>query len=181
MNTLLQTLRDEHQVILKMFNEKQNILDIITYLETVHHPREEQELFPLVAAHPMLSQGGPLCTYFRGLELDLAPFDSVKNYLKRLYAQGFPRSSLYASFDWLTPGNPLNIPMGEHDLGHEIGEALKYLSLPGHSEQYPGAFPKLSEEYEALLRAHIDKEDRCLFIMCEKLLGASPTPPRQSI
>lgn len=170
MNPLIATLRAEHQHILKMFSDKEDIFKIIAYLENVHHPREEQELFPLVADHPLLSQGGPLCTYFRGMELDLAPFDSVKNYLKGLYLNGFPAPTPYASFDWLTHGNPLNIPMNEHYLGHEISDALKFLSSSQNKERYPGSFERLSEEYEALLKAHIDKEDRCLFIMCEKLL-----------
>ncbi|WP_347358692.1 hypothetical protein [Bdellovibrio sp.] len=170
MKDLLKKLREEHQQILKMFDEKVSILDIIHFVEEVHHPLEEQELFPAVSQNPLLCQGGPLCTYFRGLELDLNPQQASREYLCRLYTKGFPRPRPYASFDWLTPQNPLSLPMDEHVLGHEIAEALKLLSFPKYQTDFPDAFERLSRDYEKLLRQHIAKEDQCLFILCERIL-----------
>lgn len=153
-----------------MLDESQNILDVIAFVEEVHHPLEEQSLFPHIAASPLLTQGGPLCTYFRGLALDLNPQQAIRDRLRDLYQQGLPQAKAYGTFLWLTPQNPISLPMDEHELGHEIAEALKYLSLPESQSLFPGAFARLSRDYEVLLRAHIDKEDRCLFVLCERIL-----------
>lgn len=171
MNALLEKLRQEHQVILKMFEDQTPILDIIHFVEKVHHPLEEQELFPAVANHPLLREGGPLCTYFRGMELDLNPQQGPRQTLQALYRAGFPEACAYASFEWLNPQNPLSIPMDEHELGHEIAEALKILANSDMQKIYPGYFEALKAAYESLLRRHIAKEDGCLFVLCEKLLG----------
>lgn len=171
MNALLEKLHQEHQIILKMFDEQVSILEIIHFVERVHHPLEEQELFPAVAAHPLLREGGPLCTFFRGMELDLNPQEGPRQHLQKLYKEGFPKASAYASFDWLNPQNPLSLPMDEHELGHEIAEALKILVNPDMQKIYPGYFEALKADYESLLRRHIAKEDGCLFVLCEKLLS----------
>lgn len=170
MNDLLRKLREEHQLILKMFEDGTSILEIIHFVEKVHHPLEEIELFPKVANHPLLSQGGPLCTFFRGMELDLQPQQTPRRHLKELYDQGFPRPTPYATFDWLTNQNPLSLPMDEHELGHQLAEALKILVSPEEQKKYPGYFEWLRKDYEDLLRNHIAKEDGCLFVLCEKLL-----------
>ncbi|BEV68989.1 hypothetical protein Bb109J_c2409 [Bdellovibrio bacteriovorus] len=171
MNDLLRKLREEHQTILKMFEQKAPILEILHFVEAVHHPLEEQELFPKIAAHPLLSQGGPLCTYFRGMELDLAPQSEPRRRLKLLHEQGLPQASAYPSFEWLNAQNPLSLPMDEHELGHHLAEAIKILLKPEMREKYPGALEALKSDYEQLLRRHIAKEDGCLFVLCEKLLA----------
>lgn len=172
MKDLLEKLRKEHQQILKMLDAKVNILEIIQFVEEVHHPLEEQDLFPRISQNPLLSQGGPLCTYFRGLELDLNPNQDSHNYLRHLYTQGLPKPPLYKTFSWLNPQNPLSLPMDEHALGHEIAEALKHLVLPNYSTSFPNAFYKLSQYYENLLRLHIAKEDQCLFVLCERIISS---------
>nr|BFD60165.1 hypothetical protein CKG001_22720 [Bdellovibrio sp. CKG001] len=169
MKDLLKKLREEHQQILKMFDDKVDILEIVQFVEEVHHPLEEQSLFPAVADNTLLCKGGPLCTYFRGMELDLNPQKGPRDYLCGLYMRGFPRPRAYASFPWLTPQNPLSLPMDEHVLGHEIAEALKLLSYPKYQAEFPQAFDRLSRDYEKLLRQHIAKEDQCLFILCESI------------
>jgi hemerythrin-like domain-containing protein len=168
---LLEKLRQEHQQILTMLDEKVSILEIIKFVEEVHHPREEQDLFPTISQNPLLSQGGPLCTYFRGLELDLNPNQDCHNYLLHLYDQGLPKPPPYKTFSWLNPQNPLSLPMDEHALGHEIAEALKHLTLPNCGPEFPDAFCKLSQYYEKLLRLHIAKEDQCLFVLCERFIS----------
>ncbi|WP_374033514.1 hypothetical protein ACES2I_12205 [Bdellovibrio bacteriovorus] len=171
MNALLEKLRHEHQIILRMFEEQVSILEIIHFVEKVHHPLEEQDLFPAVAGHALLREGGPLCTFFRGMELDLNPQEGPRQHLQKLYEKGFPKASAYPRFDWLNSQNPLSLPMEEHELGHEIAEALKILVNPDMQKIYPGDFEVLKTDYENLLRRHIAKEDGCLFVLCEKLLS----------
>ncbi|KHD89477.1 MAG: hypothetical protein OM95_03730 [Bdellovibrio sp. ArHS] len=154
-----------------MISEGADIFDILHLVEDVHHPLEEEALFPLVAAHPLLKEGGPLCTFFRGMELDINPKASTVSMLKRAYSKGLPAPKSYPEFSWLTESNPLSMPMGEHALSAEIAQALHFMKDRKDDPLYQEFFAPLKEEYIRLLKLHIDKEDGCLFILCEKLLG----------
>ncbi|MDG0816903.1 hypothetical protein [Bdellovibrio svalbardensis] len=157
-------------MILQMIDANEDIFKIIHFVENVHHPREEQQLFPLVAQSPLLRQGGPLCTYFKGIELDLNPLSAARKHLADLYQQGCPHPEDYPDFQWLNSQSPLSMPMNEHQLGHELAAALNFLSSNQESSLYKIFFSKISEEYKKLLKAHIDKEDHCLFVICERIL-----------
>lgn len=153
-----------------MLNSDHDILDIIRLVEKVHHPLEEQELFPAIAAHPLLRQGGPLCTYFRGIELELSPRDRMQEHLEEAYREGLPQATPYAEFSWLNPQNPLSMPMDEHVTGHNLAEAISFLAKSPDDPLYKKFYAVLCQDYKKLLRAHIDKEDNCLFVMCERIL-----------
>lgn len=170
MTALIKDLRQQHKDILDMIARNDDILSIIDFVEKIHHPLEEKELFPAVAAHPLLKEGGPLCTFFRGIELELGPKEAPLQHLEDLYDKGFPRPSEYPRYDWLNAQNPLSIPMDEHVISHALGEALHGLAENKNSALYAEFFKKLSDDYIGLLKLHINKEDNCLFIMCEKML-----------
>lgn len=168
---ILEELRQQHQTLLNMISEDKDIFDIIKLVEEIHHPLEEQALFPLIADHPLLQEGGPLCTFFRGMELDLNPKSVAEELLKRAYAQGLPRPHAYPQFTWLNEHNPLSMPMEEHVLSDELAQALLFLKDQPDEKLYQDFFVSLKNEYIRLLKLHIAKEDGCLFVLCEKLLS----------
>lgn len=169
MKELLKTLREEHRWLLERLEDPGNIPEIIDFLKKVHHPKEEQLLFPLMAGQPRLNEGGPRCGYFMGLRLEMAPQIEVR---KRL--EEFQRSiGLSVNFQpppaWLTPQCPLSIPMEEHELCHNLANALRWLYNHDLSAEQIQIKDRLTFDFQKLLRAHIDKEDTCLFVLCESL------------
>lgn len=172
MNPIIQELKNEHQILLAMIDE-QKILPMIDFVEDIHHPKEEELLFPLMAQHPLLRQGGPRCMYFRGLELEMRVHAPAQNLLKEYYALGGPRPSEYKNFEWLSENNPLSIPMYEHVLGHELASAIRHLLKGSLNFTVPAQLlNELYNEYCRLLKLHIEKEDTCLFLIAENILGS---------
>lgn len=166
---VLNELREEHRTILSLI-QKNDILAVIKYVEEVHHPKEEKILFPKLAGHPLLNQGGPRCMYFRGLELDLQIYEGSRKLLKSFYQNKGPRPGDYTDFAWLKDNSPLNIPMEEHRLGHELACAIQFLYTHPSSNLYKDFLAPLEREYVRLLKLHIEKEDTCLFILAERIL-----------
>ncbi|MFM6930217.1 MAG: hypothetical protein ACKOX6_17230 [Bdellovibrio sp.] len=173
MNKIIQNLRSQHQQLLTMLDDGTDLLSIIQFVENEHHSIEEQELFPLIASHPLLKEGGPLCTFFWGMEMDLKPKSGAEDILKNLYTNGFVGQKDTRSFPWLPEHTPLQIPMGEHFLNHELSYAICELSKNPDTPVAQKFLEPLKTEYIKLLRGHIDKEDNCLFILCEKILNAT--------
>lgn len=171
MTDLLKQLREEHALILKMLDNEEDILTIVDFVENIHHPKEEELLFPLIAQEAWINQGGPLCTYYRGLQLEFDPLEPVRRSLKLFYQQSGVSALPIENFPWLTDQNPLSIPMKEHHIGTELSEALRFLANKKNSNLYSEFFEILSQLYVQMLRAHIDKEDNCLFAMCEARAG----------
>lgn len=171
MKDLIKKLREEHAHILQMIESQQDILKIIEFVEGSHHPLEEIHLFPKMASHPLLREGGPLCTYFRSIDLDINPKAPMFTRLEKFYEQGGPKPSPYQEFSWLSEQNPLSIPMDEHKLGHELAQAIQFLSDQKDSALGMAFYSRFCEDYLELLHRHIDKEDNCLFVMCERMSG----------
>lgn len=169
MSEILQELREEHQKLLRMLEEG-DILEVIEFVEGVHHPKEEQLLFPLMAPHPLLKQGGPRCMYFKGLAIELQIYRNAQKALKDYHEQGGPKAPEYQDFDWLLDGNPLNVPMYEHHLGHELAHGIRWLSTQKDSPLHDPFYSVFCDEYVKLLRLHIEKEDSCLFVIAENML-----------
>lgn len=170
MVNLLDELREEHQKILGMLEEKRDIREIIEFVEKVHHPKEEIQLFPHIATHPLVSEGGPRCTFFKGMEIDMDLLGPARRRLKDYYAAGGPKPPSYREFSWWNPQNPIDVPMGEHALGHALAHALLFLLEEGNQSLRAVHFDGFRRDYEDLMRLHINKEDTCLFVMCERLL-----------
>ncbi|MFS4457895.1 hypothetical protein [Bdellovibrio sp. HCB2-146] len=150
-----------------MLDKGEDILKVIDFVETIHHPKEEQLLFPVIAKQVWLSQGGPLCTYYRGLQLEFDPLAPVRRYLRLFYEQSGISAPSIGEYSWLSEQSPLSIPMEEHFIGHELSVALRFLSNKKNSALYAEFFEIFRKLYSDLLRVHISKEDNCLFVMCE--------------
>lgn len=136
----IQTLRDEHEVILAMLGryeravaapigveELAEFVDFFRdYADACHHAREEKLLFPALTKAGLPSQGGPI-----GCMLE------------------------------------------EHDEGRlllaEMTAALALLK--GRVGTAAERLQQAALRYTELLRAHIDKENRVLFVIATELLG----------
>lgn len=166
MKELLLELREQHQWILKLLAQPEQVRDLIHFVEKIHHPLEEEFLFPQIQDQAFLAKGGPRCTYFRGLILELNIYDSLRRPLQKLQNEVNFQPRPYPSLAGLTPQSPLSMPFQEHVLGSEIAQALLY--VVEREELKTLFFQDLYESYSRLLKMHIDKEDNCLFVMCER-------------
>ncbi|HXI02820.1 MAG TPA: hemerythrin domain-containing protein [Candidatus Saccharimonadales bacterium] len=140
-----QTLRHEHEAILKMLDaaeevsrrlrERQavepDVLDGLLeffreFADRCHHGKEEEALFPL------------------------------------LEERGVPRT-----------GGPIGVMLQEHDQGRAlIAEMVEAASAYRRSEADAGArWAGAAAGYAQLLRGHIEKENNILFVMAERLLS----------
>lgn len=173
--TITRHLRDEHQSILKGLSGLGVFADRLAHREKIHfgdlrvlvfaigsfilnchHAKEEQILFPLLAANPKLREGGPRCTYFMGL---------------RIFEQA-PSPQLPTGFE----GTPLVIPVSEHRQGHDI--LLNIRRALDSAEGNPSDLKNLDvlssflQYYIRHLRLHVEKEETCLLMMAEQLLSS---------
>jgi len=174
MKNVLAKLREEHQFILRLLDEPDRILELIKFVEEIHHPLEEEKLFPIIAQTHWLRQGGPQCSLHMGLRLDRDPLGRMRAHLNSFHKEASQQTDWHhhptVNPEWLTPQNPLSIPMEEHAVSHDLAESLKYLMKNPQTELFRGFFKILHEDFSALLKMHIDKEDHCLFVMCEQRL-----------
>lgn len=170
MKELVNTLKKQHQMILGMLDHPELARDLIHFVENEHHPLEELELFPFLQKQSCLSQGGPRCGLYMGLRLELNPLTTMQEHLKKLYAKTSFRPKDYPVPDWLTAQSPLSIPFEEHVIGADLAQSLLFLLEPENTSLHKEFFAQLYGDYCHLLRLHIDKEDNCLFILCERVL-----------
>lgn len=176
MKELLKELTEEHQKILdeiKFFEnskepDKNRLQALFHFVESEHHEKEERHLFPWIAQQTWLNCGGPLCGFFMGVRLELNPLSRMRQHLEAFYQKHGRLSSDERKFPWLTQQSPLSIPMEEHELGHQLSQALTYLMKSSVDLTEDAFFQVLLQDYFALLRMHIDKEDHCLFVQCKK-------------
>lgn len=125
-----------------------------------HHGREEKYLFPFVASHVKVSEGGPACTKFMGLRIMSSMNKDIFDLEAELGHRGYPAASEIQPY--LQQQNPITIPMSEH----EAETILVRLMERGDVAKIAWAL----ERYYDLLREHSQKEDECLFIMARRIL-----------
>ena len=170
MKEIIRLLRDQHQEILKLINHKERILELIRFVEEEHHPLEENELFPFIFQQQFAQQGGPRCTYFMGLRLQMNPLDQIKMKLNEFYRLSGFRPTPYPMPAWLIHQTPLSIPMEEHVLGAELAQSIEFILSAKEFRWRQEFLQAFYDGYARLLQLHIDKEDNCLFVMCEQKL-----------
>lgn len=170
MKKLLIQLREQHQKILNMLEDKSRVEELVHFVEKVHHPLEEDELFPEINKKNFAPQGGPRCTFFMGMRILMNPMERMKQNLDYFYRKANFQPTPYNLPEWLTPQNPLSVPFEEHVVGAAIAEGLLFLNARKGSDLYNEFFDLFYSDYSSLIKSHIDKEDNCLFIMCEQAL-----------
>lgn len=163
-------LRQQHQDILKMLDRPELAAELIHFVESVHHPLEEKELFPFLDKQKCLVAGGPKCSYFMGIRLELDPLGAMKKNLQKFFANTSFRPEPYPTLPWLTPQSPLSLPFEEHAVGADLAQSLLFLLKPENEELHTQFFAIIFKDYCRLLKMHVDKEDNCLFIIYEQAM-----------
>jgi hemerythrin-like domain-containing protein len=128
----------------------------ISYFEIVadriHHSKEEEVLVPALTGKGYPLKGGPLCTYFRSLEIIRIPMrDEVRE-----------TSSALGETPPESPDAPIPI-LEEHQLGRNLVRLMKKAASPAE-------FARRAERFLEMLDEHIHKEDHCLFPMTDDTL-----------
>lgn len=186
MKPLTQHLHEEHTLImvglrllegfrLKLMNDESIAVDdcrmvvfaMQTLVESCHHRKEEELLFPAIMNSPRMNEGGPRCTHFMTVRM-------MDNTASRLI-ETLPKSEVekYRSEQLEVPQHhPLSIPLEEHMAGH-----LALLRVRMDLDSYALDSRNRSSlmmsiwEYTHLLRIHIEKEDTCLFVLADQILS----------
>lgn len=153
-----------------MLDQPEQVRELIHYVEVIHHPLEEEQLFPFLEQQECLHQGGPRCSYFMGLRLDCDPLKLIREHLDDFFLATKFSAKTYPLPSWLKPQSPLSIPIEEHVVGAELAQSLLYILDNPEMSLKDKYFSKLYYDYCRLLKMHIDKEDNCLFIMCRRAL-----------
>lgn len=134
-----------------------------------HHRREERFLFPLIASHPKLSEGGPGCTKFMGLRLMSGMNKDIFEKEQELGLQIYKAAQELSPY--LQPQNPITIPVEEHAAETVLIRWMdRELEISRTSQLSCDKMAWALERYYDLLREHSQKEDECLFIMAQRIL-----------
>jgi hemerythrin-like domain-containing protein len=147
MPTATEVLMKEHQAILKMVEAS----------ETVAKRLKEGEKVPadiLAAFQEFFKIFADQCHH--GKEEDI--------FFPLLEARGMPKR-----------GGPLGVMLNEHEVGRAlVREMHQAAEAYATGAEGSGAhWAQAAEQYAALLRSHIDKEDNVLFPMAERLLSGN--------
>lgn len=174
---ILKQLELEHQNIRNSMLDIQNqiknfpnlditikIQELISYIHE-HHHLEEESLFPLIADKLWLNQGGPRCGFFMGQIIDLKIHERFTSTLKK-----HNHSAIRTHRTWVSPHNPLWVPLDEHDMGVAFTKAIaQQLDASGIPQNNP-VLIELIQGYFDLIDIHSRKEDECLFVLIKKKL-----------
>lgn len=171
------TLRQQHQEILKMLDRPELAAELIHFVESVHHPLEEKDLFPFLDKQKCLSAGGPKCSFFMGLRLEMDPLGGMKRNLEKFFAKTVFRPQPYPTLPWMTEQSPLSVPFEEHAVGADLAQCLLFLLKPENKELHAEFFSGIYNDYCRLLKMHVDKEDHCLFIIYEQAVRTTGSGP----
>jgi hypothetical protein len=102
-----------------------------------------------------------------GIRLEQDPLGKIEKHLSDFAQSSGWDAKPTEDPAWLTQQSPLSVPMEEHAVSHRLADALRELRKDRDSVLYLEYFPLLYNDFVRLLKMHIDKEDHCLFVMCE--------------
>jgi hemerythrin-like domain-containing protein len=119
---------------------------VISYFEIVadriHHAKEEDLLVPALTGKGFPLKGGPLCTYFRSLEIIRTAVRDEVCETSRALGEPPPEP----------PDAPIPV-LEEHQLGRNLVRLMKRAASPDEFARRAGRFLEMMDE-------HIDKDDR---------------------
>ncbi len=177
---IIQHLVDEHNDVARLIWNLDQLLErspaswdsaflellmkfIPTFVEHLHHGKEEDILFPLLANHPALNQGGPQCTFFMGIKLNRDPVNPIFDVMGKPPLH-HPKPAID---EILKNQSPLRIPIEEHQAG---AAAIHFLKSRLQQNLVDETFARMLQNYRQLLQSHMDKENKCLFILATEAL-----------
>lgn len=152
------------------------------FLEDFHHRKEEELLFPMIAADRRVHAGGPECVLHFDAQMRSPPLEAARRACESVRAKIDEPSWPPALQRFRDERSPLLIPVEDHEAGRILlrgaGDVLS-------RDAWADAL-RLLESYRSLQVRHFRKEDGCLFRMALQLLdrdrwaaieeGAVPEP-----
>jgi hemerythrin-like domain-containing protein len=181
MRTATEHLIQEHEKILSMLKILERICSLLKenaqppsdhleellrffeiFADRIHHGKEEEILLPALLEKGFPLPGGPLCTYFKGLQM-MGP--SLQGQIHEVEAllnrEGKSTQEKLNSPRILAEGT---IPvLEEHRLARLLVRGMR-------QELGQPRFADFATRFIRLLYEHIDKENRCLFPMADECL-----------
>ncbi len=126
------------------------------FSDQIHHAKEEDILLPALIQSGFPWKGGPMCSHFKQIQMQmLRDGESMQEQVAALNRE----FGLNILFDADPFSDRRSLPvLDEHVLGRALVRVLR-LQLGKTS------FISFAHRFIALLDAHIDKENRCLFPM----------------
>lgn len=191
LGSLIDELKEEHKVIRRMLavlvsisgksdqepvpvGDLETIMGCLAFAVRVrHHDKEEEVLFPALARHGRLREGGPRCTFFFKYKMDGAYINDIMEVVAQRKETLKPPSHNENVLSFFKENSPLTIPLEEHDVGFYTVQLInqeiqKYKENPQSSTQ----LSRFVNLYAGLMDLHIRKEDECLFVMASEQLSA---------
>jgi hemerythrin-like domain-containing protein len=137
--------------------------------------RDEHRVIEQVLA--CLERMAEYCAYGAPLDVKSAAqaLDFFRNFADRCH-HGKEEGGLFPLLErrgFAREGGPTAVMRWEHDEGRRLLEGMTAAVAAPEGSSATGRFTVLARDYAALLRAHIRKEDACLFPMADLTLSAA--------
>lgn len=133
-----------------------------------HHEKEEKILFKIIERENILDSGGPNCiSYYFPRTMDNFLWEDGYHALKKRISVSNLQESHEKSGGGVIGfgGNGmLMIPREDHQLGHAILGMIR-------QEKCIEVKADLWGRFRTFLREHIEREDNCLFLLCDSRLS----------
>ncbi len=150
----------------------QNALTFISsYVDSVHHGKEELGLFPDVYELGLMMDGGPKCSLFFDVFLDYRFSDKLEKEAKEIggIAPYVVKNELKGIVE---DRHPLAIPLKDHEASYYAISILKVeIEKRKNNKEYNSMrIFRTGNMYTEMLHYHIRKEDECLFVRLQQVL-----------
>jgi hypothetical protein len=144
--------------------------ELVTYLRTLEETedlREEQFLFPIIAAKAEISSGGPLCMFYFGQATQ--PLERVAKLIGRSLNQT-PDSVAPHLREFFKENSHVCIPVSEHIACAALCNQMESILKQDCSTLALTELENLAAVYRDIRKQNFEKEDNCLLPMTMSLL-----------
>lgn len=169
LHPFLQSFVDEHVLIQKELSVRFEAEDWRGFFESArallppHELREEKFLFPALATKVEVRTGGPMCTLFFDKHIKNPPLARAAAACGQKQFQPSPANVALHLRKFFEENLPVCVPLQDHFALEQILRA----SLTAE----PPSLPFLAATFFSMLKLHIEKEDRCLLVMCSQIVS----------
>lgn len=167
---LFKAIRADHQQVSAVLDSlaltestalKEKVDWLWNFNELTHHYKEETLLFSVVAAHPTINEGGPLCTLYFGNHLMDPPLQRCQK-----ITQQTPTIEEHQKI-YFRQKSPIIIPISEHRAGKEVLHFIR----SSWNQLEPEKIRQLLATYQEIQTQHFNKEESCFFHICLRALN----------
>ncbi|MGE3533668.1 MAG: hypothetical protein AB7H48_02435 [Parachlamydiales bacterium] len=140
------------------------------FYEDFHEAKEENVLFPHLAADPSIYAGGPECVYHFDLQMQSPPLKIAEKACSESGLEARPVQFPMHLQDLVEAQSPLVIPMEDHQAGKLLLNAAAPLLAQPLETSSVRKLQTLFAAYQEIQVRHIRKEEGCLFCLTRLLI-----------